>query len=264
VRKDPAVLKAYLGEGTFEAPARSPCWSPGDSVLEVERLEAGYGAAPMLRGIDLMVRAGELVAVLGANGAGKTTLMRALAGLHGPVGGRVLLVGRDVTALAAHRRAAASLVLVPEGRQIFPELTVLDNIRLGAYAHGGLASMEDVEHMLERFPALRPRLRARAGLLSGGEQQMLAIARGLLGRPRALLLDEPSLGLAPRMINGLFEVLTELREEGTTILLVDQMAAMALSVADRGYVLESGRVVHQGPAAALRSDPALEQAYLGV
>jgi branched-chain amino acid transport system ATP-binding protein/branched-chain amino acid transport system permease protein len=265
VRKDRVVVKAYLGEGGFEAPARRPSWRPGDTmVLEVERLEAGYGVAPVLRGIDLSVSAGEFVAVLGANGAGKTTLMRALAGLHRPVGGRVLLVGRDVTVLLAHRRAAAGLVLVPEGRQVFPELTVLDNIRFGGYAHGRLAPMGEVERMLVRFPALRPRLRARAGLLSGGEQQMLAIARGLLGRPRALLLDEPSLGLAPTLINGLFDVLTELREEGTTILLVDQMAAMALSVADRGYVVEAGRVVRQGPAAQLRGDPAVEQAYLGV
>jgi len=147
---------------------------------------------------------------------------------------------------------------------VFPELSVLDNMRLGAYAGGALAAMADVERLLARFPALRPRLHARAGLLSGGEQQMLAIARGLLGRPRVLLLDEPSLGLAPALINGLFDALTELREEGTTILLVDQMATLALSVADRGYVIDGGRIVHEGAADKLRTDPAVEQAYLGV
>jgi len=265
VRNDPLVRKAYLGEAGFEARPRAPGWRPGDErVLGAERVGAGYGAAPVLRGIDLVVDAGELVAVLGANGAGKTTLMRALAGLHRPVDGRVLLLGRDVTTLLAHQRTRAGLVLVPEGRQVFPELTVLDNMRLGAYAHGRLAAMEDVERMLSRFPALRARLGARAGTLSGGEQQMVAISRGLLARPRVLLLDEPSLGLAPTLVNGFFEVLASLREEGTTILLVDQMAAMALSVADRGYVVESGRVVREGAAAVLKHDPAVEQAYLGV
>ena len=265
VRKDPAVLKAYLGEAGFEPRPRAAAWRPGpDRVLDVRRLEAGYGAAPVLRGIDLRVEAGELVAALGANGAGKSTLMRALSGLHRPIAGTVLLLGRDVGALAAHRLPGAGLVLVPEGRQVFPELSVLDNMRLGAYAGGALAAMADVERLLARFPALRPRLHARAGLLSGGEQQMLAIARGLLARPRVLLLDEPSLGLAPALINGLFDALTELREEGTTILLVDQMATMALSVADRGYVIDGGRIVHEGAADKLRTDPAVEQAYLGV
>ncbi|HYU15123.1 MAG TPA: branched-chain amino acid ABC transporter ATP-binding protein/permease, partial [Candidatus Acidoferrum sp.] len=265
VRNDPAVLKAYLGEGGFEPRPRAAAWRPGPTrVLDVRRLEAGYGAAPVLRGIDLRVEEGELVAVLGANGAGKSTLMRALSGLHRPMAGAVLLLGQDVTALAAHRRPGVGLVLVPEGRQVFPELSVLDNMRLGAYAGGALAAMADVERLLARFPALRPRLHARAGLLSGGEQQMLAIARGLLARPRVLLLDEPSLGLAPALINGLFDALTELREEGTTILLVDQMATMALSVADRGYVIDGGRIVHEGAADKLRTDPAVEQAYLGV
>jgi len=265
VRKDPAVLKAYLGEAGFEPRPRAAAWRPGPArVLDVRRLEAGYGAAPVLRGIDLRVEEGELVAVLGANGAGKSTLMRALSGLHRPMAGAVLLLGQDVTALAAHRRPGVGLVLVPEGRQVFPELSVLDNMRLGAYAGGALAAMADVERLLARFPALRPRLHARAGLLSGGEQQMLAIARGLLARPRVLLLDEPSLGLAPALINGLFDALTELRDEGTTILLVDQMATMALSVADRGYVIDGGRIVHEGAADKLRTDPAVEQAYLGV
>ncbi|MGQ0664625.1 MAG: ATP-binding cassette domain-containing protein, partial [Pseudomonadota bacterium] len=265
VRKDPAVLKAYLGESGFQVPRRPPHWrAAAERWFAVERLEAAYGAAPVLRGIDLEVRAGELVAVLGANGAGKSTLMRAVSGLHRPVEGAVVLLGRDVTRLAAHELPGQGLVLVPEGRQVFPELSVLDNLRLGAYSRGGEELGPDIARLLARFPALAARLERRAGLLSGGEQQMLAIARGLIARPRVLLLDEPSLGLAPTLIDGLFRILTELREEGITILLVDQMAAMALSVADRGYIIDSGRIVHAGAAAALRTDPAIERAYLGV
>ncbi len=153
--------------------------------------------------------------------------------------------------------------LVPEGRQVFPELTVLENIRLGAYSRKDFDADKEVEEMLERFPALRARQNSRAGLLSGGEQQMLAVARGLIARPRILLLDEPSLGLAPVIVNTLFSVLADLRDEGITILLVDQMAGLALSVADRGYVLQSGKVVHDGPAAAMQNDPEIEKAYLG-
>jgi ABC-type branched-subunit amino acid transport system ATPase component/ABC-type branched-subunit amino acid transport system permease subunit len=265
VRRDPTVLRAYLGDGGLETRPRAADWRPAEGrVLEVQALGAGYGAAPVLQALDLAVGSGELVAVLGANGAGKSTLMRALAGLHRPLAGTVRLGGREVTALPAHVRPRAGLVLVPEGRQVFAELTVLDNIRLGAYTRATDVGAEEVERLLVRFPALRPRLRARAGLLSGGEQQMLALARGLVARPRVLLLDEPSLGLAPALVASLFDVLTELRDEGSTILLVDQMATLALSVADRGYVIESGRIVHEGPAAALRKNPAVEQAYLGV
>jgi len=264
VRADSAVLKAYLGEGAIEGTARRPGWrAGGEAVLAVETLSTGYGAAPVLNRIGLSVRHGELVAVLGANGAGKSTLMRALSGLHRPIEGGVLLLGRDVSSFAAHRIAAAGLVLVPEGRQVFSELTVIDNIRLGAFTRDDRNVEGDVEHMLERFPALRERKTRRAGLLSGGEQQMLAIARGLIAHPKILMLDEPSLGLAPTLINRLYAILAELRDEGTTILLVDQMAALALSVADRGYVIESGRVVHEGSAAEVREEPALERAYLG-
>jgi branched-chain amino acid transport system ATP-binding protein len=174
-----------------------------------------------------------------------------------------LLDDRNVTRLEAHRIAASGLALVPEGRQVFPELTVYDNLVLGANSRGDADHEAEIETLLERFPRLRERLHGRAGLLSGGEQQMLSIARGLMAKPRILLLDEPSLGLAPSMINELFEILAELRDEGTTILLVDQMAALALALADRGYVLESGRVVRAGAASALAQDPELEAAYLG-
>jgi ABC-type branched-subunit amino acid transport system ATPase component/ABC-type branched-subunit amino acid transport system permease subunit len=263
VRNDRSVIEAYLGGAELAARPRGAGWKPaGDAVLSVRRLAAGYGAASVLKGVDLALDSGELVAVLGANGAGKSTLMRALSGLLRPVGGTILFAGRDVAAFAAHRVARAGLVLVPEGRQVFPELSVIDNVRLGAYARPDLAR-DEVDAMLARFPSIERRRRQRAGLLSGGEQQMLAIARGLIARPTVLLLDEPSLGLAPALINELFQVLAGLRDQGMTILLVDQMAALALSVADRGYVMESGAIVHAGPTAELRNDPALERAYLG-
>lgn len=225
--------------------------------------QRGLRGAPVLEGVDLTVHIGELVAVLGANGAGKSTLMRALSGLHRPVHGIVQLDRQDITTSTAHRIASAGLILVPEGRQVFPELTVLDNIRLGAYSRRGFDASQDLEPLLARLPALKPRLQARAGLLSGGEQQMLAIARGLVARPMLLLLDEPSLGLAPTLIDTLFGVLAELREAGITVLLVDQRVGLALAVADRGYVLQNGRMVHEGSVADIHNDAALERAYLG-
>jgi ABC-type branched-subunit amino acid transport system ATPase component len=173
-----------------------------------------------------------------------------------------MFVGKELGKLAPHRIAREGLVLVPEGRQVFPELSVLDNVRMGAYTRTDLEPGE-VEAMVQRFPSIARRMHGRAGLLSGGEQQMLAIARGLIAKPKVLLLDEPSLGLAPALINELFKVLADLRDTGMTILLVDQMAALALAVADRGYVMESGEIVHADTAEALRTDPALERAYLG-
>jgi len=264
VRNDPAVLRAYLGESGIQGRPRTVSLTgQQEEVLAVTQLGAAYGVVPVLKDIDLNVKKGEFVAVLGANGAGKTTLMRAISGLHRPVKGAVLLLGKDITSFGAHRIAAEKLFLVPEGRQVFPELTVLENIRLGAYSRKDFDADKEVEEMLERFPALRARQNSRAGLLSGGEQQMLAVARGLIARPRILLLDEPSLGLAPVIVNKLFSVLADLRDEGITILLVDQMAGLALSVADRGYVLQSGKVVHDGPAATMQNDPEIEKAYLG-
>ena len=263
VRNDPAVVAAYLGGARFDMRPRAAGWRPAASEqLSVRALGAGYGAVSVLLNIDLQLATGEIVAVLGANGAGKSTLMRALSGLLRPVSGTVLLAGSDITTFAAHRIATHGLVLVPEGRQVFPELSVVDNVRLGAYTRRDVTD-EEVAAMVRRFPSLERRKANRAGLLSGGEQQMLAIARGLIAKPRVLLLDEPSLGLAPALIAELYHVLAELRDQGMTILLVDQMAALALAVADRGYVMESGRVVHAGVAAELRDDPALERAYLG-
>jgi ABC-type branched-subunit amino acid transport system ATPase component len=264
VRRDPAVLRAYLGAADTPARPRAYPWrGPADAVLATHRLGAGYGAAPVLDAVSLSVRPGETVALLGANGAGKSTAMRALAGLLRPVTGTIVLADRPIAGLPAHAIARLGLALVPEGRQVFPELTVVENIRLGARSRGGRIDPAEIEALLDRFPRLRERAGSRAGLLSGGEQQMLAIARGLMARPRILLLDEPSLGLAPAMINALYAVVAELRDQGVTILIVDQMAALALTVADRGYVLEQGRVVTEGTAAALSADKGLEAAYLG-
>ncbi|TRM54294.1 ATP-binding cassette domain-containing protein [Achromobacter sp. LC458] len=266
IQQSPAVRQAYLGdENARRAPAarqRPAGAAIGPEVLGVGNLVTGYGANPVLHGIDLQVRQGEMVALLGANGAGKSTLMRTLAGLHRPAEGGMHLQGTELNGLAADRIVARGLVLVPEGRQVFPGLSVLDNIRLGAFLHPQDREAR-VEEMLTRFPRLRERLHQRAGLLSGGEQQMLAIARGLMSKPVILLLDEPSLGLAPKIIDELFEALDRLRAESMTILLVDQMAALALSLADRAYVLESGRVAAHGTAAEIAQDGALARAYLG-
>jgi len=263
VRNDQAVIEAYLGQSRLGARPRAPGWRANrDGVLMVQNLVAGYGTTTVLNPVSLEVNSGELVAVLGPNGAGKSTLMRAIAGLLRPVAGQILFGGHDVIERPAHELAAAGLVLVPEGRQVFTELSVVDNISLGAYARRDVAPSE-IEAMLQRFPALARRRDSRAGLLSGGEQQMLAIARGLIARPRVLLLDEPSLGLAPALINDLFEVLARVRDDGVTVLLVDQNAGLALAVADRAYVIESGRIVYTGAAAAIRNDPALERAYFG-
>lgn len=267
IRQDDAVRQAYLGApvGGVQAPvAREAVSAP--EVLGVGKLTAGYGAAPVLHDVSVQVREGELVALLGANGAGKSTLMRSLAGLHRPVAGGITFDGRDLSRLDAARIAALGVVLVPEGRQVFPELSVLDNLKLGAFPCGRLprATLDArIEQMFARYPRLKERQQQRAGLLSGGEQQMLAIARALMSAPRVLLLDEPSLGLAPKVIAELFASLDALRRESLSMLLVDQMAAMALSIADRGYVLEEGRVTASGSAAELAGDTRLAAAYLG-
>jgi branched-chain amino acid transport system ATP-binding protein len=264
VAADPHVLKAYLGDEKLSDRRRKRKLESGrEAVMSTRHLCSGYGAVSVIRDINLEVAAGELVAVLGANGAGKSTLMRALSGLNRPVEGAVLFLGERIESYTASRIARHGLVLVPEGRQVFPELSVIDNLWLGAYARPSADLMDMTEQLLDRFPQLRSRKNQRAGLLSGGEQQMLAIARGLIARPRVLLLDEPSLGLAPILLDGLYDLLAELREQGMTALLVDQMAGLALSVADRAYLLQSGLVKHAGSASDMRADPALVRTYLG-
>jgi ABC-type branched-subunit amino acid transport system ATPase component/ABC-type branched-subunit amino acid transport system permease subunit len=259
VRADPAVKAAYLGAA---APAQAAASREvGASLLDVRELSAGYGSLGVLDQVGLKVGRGETIAVLGPNGAGKSTLMKALSGLIRPIQGAIGFGGVELSQLAAHLVARAGLILVPEGRQVFPQLTVAENLRLGATRRNDFA-LAEIEAMLFRFPRLRPRLHTAAGLLSGGEQQMLAVARGLLARPELLLLDEPSLGLAPAVAAELFGQFARLRDEGMTLLIVDQMADHVLAIADRGYVLASGCVVAQGRPADLK-DAKLDDAYLG-
>ncbi len=265
VARDPLVLKAYLGDGSArDRQRRKPLLPDAAVILSARGLASGYDAINVMKDIDIEVRQGELVAILGANGAGKSTLMRALAGLNRPIGGEVLLLGNRIDARNATDIAGLGLSLVPEGRQVFPELSTIDNLRLGGMRHDAASLEADVERMLVRFPRLKERRDSRGGLLSGGEQQMLAIARGLVARPKVLMLDEPSLGLAPLLVAQLYDLIEELRDAGLTILLVDQNAEQALSVADRAYILQSGRVVRAGTAAELRADETIASTYLGV
>ena len=230
-------------------------------MLEVRALASRYGRIPALSGVDLDVAAGELVALVGANGAGKTTLLRTLSGVQPSCGGSIRFDGRDLARVPASRRVQLGIVQVPEGRQVFGPLSVEDNLKLGAYARGSRDALVDVMTM---FPALHAKRRAAAGTLSGGQQQMLAIGRALMASPRLLLLDEPSMGLAPRLVAEIFAQIAALKARGTTILLVDQNARAALAIADRGYVMETGRVVLGGRAQSLLDDPSVQQAYLGL
>ena len=261
VQKDPAVLAAYLGVDSPDL-AR-PATPHPRPLLEVRQLVAGYDKLRVLKDIDLTVNEGELVAVIGANGVGKSTLMKAITQLIHPWSGDITLQDQSLVGTPAHNITKQGIVLVPEGRQVFKELTVIDNLRLGAFTRQDDEVEADIARVLNRFPRLQERRNQKAGLLSGGEQQMLAIGRGLMGRPHLLLLDEPSLGLAPKLVTDLFATLAELRDEGMTILLVDQMASLALAVADRAYLLETGRVVQSGTGKEMQQDDQVMKAYLG-
>jgi len=264
IRNDPLVRKAYLGDATPGEKSRAPRPARQGTALEVKTLDSFYGLSRALNGIDLVVAPGEAVAVLGANGAGKTTLMRSIAGLEPPRStGEVRLAETRIDRMPAHVRARHGVVLVPEGRQVFPELTVKQNLQLGAYAREGIDLDAEIEAMFVRFPRLKERIDQRAGLLSGGEQQMLAVARGLLTGPKIFMLDEPSLGLAPLVVDELFASFERLRSEGMTIIVVDQMAGHALALADRAYLLETGAILKSGAADIIAEDPLLEAAYLG-
>jgi len=243
-------------------------------MLRVRNLRAGYGSVEALRGVSLHVDAGEIVAIIGANGAGKSTLLNALAGIVRPLGGSALFSGKEIAFQPAEAVAARGCVLVPEGRQIFADLTVRENLLLGAYlrlrrgaGRGGRGARREVEKDREAvhalFPVLAQRGEQHAGTLSGGEQQMLALGRALMSRPRLLMLDEPSFGLAPLVVKGIFQVIARLRRQGTTVLLVEQNARAALSIADRGYVMETGRVMVEGTAAELGLNHDVRRAYLG-
>ena len=229
-------------------------------MLEVQGLASRYGRIPALAGVTLDVRAGELVAIVGANGAGKTTLLRTLSGVQPMSEGTLRFEGADLARATPRQRVQRGIVQVPEGRQVFAALTVEDNLRLGAFARGRADTLERVWAM---FPVLLEKRAEAAGTLSGGQQQMLAIGRALMADPKLLLLDEPSMGLAPLLVAEIFGHVARLKAAGTTILLVDQNARAALAIADRGYVLETGRIVGQGPAAELLRDPKVQQAYLG-
>jgi branched-chain amino acid transport system ATP-binding protein len=234
-------------------------------MLELDDVRVQYGNIRALQGVSLTVDTGELVALIGSNGAGKTTTLRTISGLLRPSGGTIRYEAADITRAAPHRIVELGISHCPEGRRIFGRLTVAENLRLGAVSQRDRsAAAEDLQTVLELFPVLRERLEQAGGTLSGGEQQMLAIGRALMSRPRLLLLDEPSLGLAPLMVERIFETIAALKASGRTILLVEQNVHHALDVADRVYVLETGRVTLDGPAAVLRRDPKVEQAYLGV
>jgi len=235
----------------------------GTVLLDVRELAAAYGHMEVLHGVSFDVRRGEIAVILGANGSGKSTTLKTLAGIVRASRGSISFEGRELVNRQAPWTARHGIALVPEGRLIFQDQTVLDNLRLGAYARRDGSVAEDIERQLDRFPILRDRQRQPAGTLSGGEQQMLAIARSLMARPRLLLLDEPSLGLAPRLVAEVFATLARLREEGLTLLVVEQMAEAALEIADRGYVLERGRIVLSGRAHDLLTDARVARAYLG-
>jgi len=236
-----------------------------DRLLKIRNLEVRYGAVEALKGVSIEVNAGEVVTIIGGNGAGKSTLMKTISGLEPAAAGQVLFEGRDITRMPGHRRVSLGMAQSPEGRQVFPDQSVRDNLLLGAHHRKASAAQleADLQLQFESFPRLRERQHQQAGTLSGGEQQMLAIARALMARPKLLLLDEPSLGLAPLIVKEIFAVVRALRERGVTILLVEQMANQALAVADRAYVLETGRITLEGTGAALRRDPRIRAAYLG-
>ena len=246
--------------------ARASDRDGGATLLRVANVEtAYYGRLTVLRGVSLEVGAGRIVALLGSNGAGKSTLLRTIMGFipDQPEKGTVEVLGRRVNGWDPEDVAALGVAYIPEGRGIFPELTVEENLRLGAYARRDAGVRADLAAMEDRFPVLRERRRQLAGTLSGGEQQMLALARALLGRPRLLLLDEPSLGLAPRLVADVFRIIRDIPSTGTAILLVEQNARQALAAADYGYVLESGRIVLEGTSARLQADPNVQELYLG-
>jgi len=234
------------------------------SLLSIEQLQVAYGGIRAVKGIDIVVEQGELVCLIGANGAGKTTTLRALTGLVRAASGAVRYDGSDITRLKPHEIARRGLALVPEGRGVFAQLTIEENLAMGAYARGDSAGVaSDVDRAFALFPRLKERRRQTAGTLSGGEQQMLAIARALMSRPKLLLLDEPSMGLAPLMVEKIFEVIRTIASEGVTLLLVEQNARLALEVSHRGYVLEGGLVTLSGQGKALLHDPRIREAYLG-
>ena len=258
----PSDDRLQVSDSRPQAAEEKPADTP---LLEVSHLHSRYGPVRVVDDISLSVYAGELVALVGGNGAGKTTLLHTLSGLHPPNAGTIRFAGKDITRWPAHRIVAAGVCQVPEGRQVCAPLSVEDNLRLGAYRqhHDAGWVRKEMERVYHLFPILQERRQQLAGTLSGGQQQMLAIGRALLGHPRLLLLDEPSMGLAPLLVDEIFRVIVELNTEGVTILLVEQNARAALAIAGRGYILETGRIIKTAPAADLLADDDVRRAYLG-
>ena len=279
VSSDPRVITAYLGSGAAEEVTHAPgsgsvelhgsetasaAAEPAAAILEVSNLEVSYGAVRAVRGVSFKVAAGEVVALIGANGAGKSTILNSLSGVIRPSGGSASFDGLDLALASPHRIVGHGLAQVPEGREILARLTVHENLALGAWTRRDRRSVaREISDLMDRFPILGQRRDLPAGQLSGGEQQILSIARGLLAKPRLLLLDEPSLGLAPQMVDTVFQVIDQVHREGVTILLVEQNALRALDVADRAYVVETGQILLSGTGAALKRNPEVRRAYLG-
>ncbi len=234
------------------------------AMLEIKDLEVYYGMIQAIKGISFEVNEGEVIALIGANGAGKTTILHTISGLIAPKKGSITFEGQEITKIPAHKIVENGLAQVPEGRRVFPSLTVLENLKLGAYTRKDKKEIEDTLKMIyERFPRLEERKNQPAGTLSGGEQQMLAMGRALMSKPRIILMDEPSMGLSPIFVNEIFDIIKKVSASGTTVLLVEQNAKKALSIADRGYVLETGKIVKEGKASDLLNDEAVKKAYLG-
>jgi branched-chain amino acid transport system ATP-binding protein len=233
-------------------------------LLEIENMHSYYGHIQALQGISLVVDEGEVVTLIGSNGAGKTTTLRSIHGILPPREGRIIFDGEEIQGMPAHDMIGKGIAQSPEGRKIFFRMTVLENLEMGAYHRNDRSGIrEDMDRVFELFPRLKERTKQEAGTMSGGEQQMLAIGRALMSRPRLLLLDEPSMGLAPVLVERIFQTIREINEQGTTILLVEQNANVALEIATRGYVLETGKIVNSAPAEKLREDPKVREAYLG-
>ncbi|KAF0222019.1 MAG: Branched-chain amino acid ABC transporter ATP-binding [Rhodospirillaceae bacterium] len=233
-------------------------------LLEIQGLESHYGRVKALKGVDVAVKSGELVALVGANGAGKTTMLRALSGVQSISAGSIRFDGHDITRLPAHKRVHLGIAQVPEGRQVFGPMSVEDNLLMGTYRRRGAKPGDDMERMYDTFPILKTKRKQAAGLLSGGQQQMLAMARALMSNPRLLLLDEPSMGLAPLLVGEIFNAVERLKAQGMTILLVEQNAFQALGIADRGYVMETGDITMADDAQVLLGDERVKAAYLGL
>ena len=232
-------------------------------MLELQDLHLSYGGIRALKGVSIQVNEGEIVSLIGANGAGKSTTLRAISGLERAQSGKILYNGEDITGKPSKYMVQKGLILVPEGRLIFPDMTVLENLKIGAYLRNDRDVEADIQRMYALFPRLKERAWQMAGTLSGGEQQMLAVGRALMSKPKLLMMDEPSLGLAPLVVKDIFSIIRTIRDSGVTVLLIEQNANAALKIADRGYVLETGRITLEGSSRELLSDPAVRSAYLG-